>query len=201
MRIIEGIAIVCSCVGLVLMSLLVPYGDSLFSIAVSTLALIYLVEAYLFFGWLNPFAKYQLRYSVFSNSDSSVISSSRKVLGVLTGYGLAIAILAISFKLTLYPGGDLMLNIGLYSLVIAGVWSFVGYHGTSRNNFYRSRLNRIWPVLAITLLLILVPASKQVAFFYRNNPQLVEAFKNLQEDPSNKDLQEEFRRALYSKEE
>lgn len=105
------------------------------------------------------------------------------------GYVYAIIMVASLFKIMLYPGYNNMLNIAAIGLAI-GIGILLWQEKFQFSTFI-SRLGRRGIIMALVLLIMTVISGDQLlSLYYHDQPELIEALKELHNNPQNKALRD-----------
>ena len=115
MRTIAIAGVACTLLGLLLRMKGMHTGDTLLIVGISVLAIVAF-----FLGQLFP-------YPVSEKEEvEEGLRPMWKFVMTLTGYSLAVALLGLLFRIIHWPGGMVMLAIGVGSLLLCGIaWLFV----------------------------------------------------------------------------
>ncbi|MBR6441762.1 MAG: hypothetical protein IKS44_06930 [Bacteroidales bacterium] len=124
MRTLAIAGVACTVVGLLFKMRGLHTGATLLIVGISVLAIVAI-----FLGQLFP-------YPVSDNEAAAGdLRPMWKFVMTLTGYSLAVAFLGLLFRIMLWPGGMMMLAIGVVSLLLCGIaWLFVIHKKNSINN-------------------------------------------------------------------
>lgn len=113
------------------------------------------------------------------------------LFGALFGLVLSILVIGFLFKFMLWPGGNMMLSIGLISLLI-----IVSIYLVMKNNgkvfIAKSAFVRVSLVSFISLCLYGLQTDSIVDFYYPNDPRYEEALKQIIHNPNDSAVQENF---------
>ena len=115
MRTIAIAGLACTIVGLLLRMKGMHTGDTLLIVGMSVLAIVALFLGQLF------------SYPASEKEDvAEGLRTMWKFVVTLTGYSLTVALLGLLFRIMHWPGGMIMLGIGVGSLLLCGIaWLFV----------------------------------------------------------------------------
>ena len=169
-------------VAIMLYVYLFPGAGLLSMIFGSFLSMLYFYFGFAFFNNI-PLSK------IFKRDSYKAISSYRIAGSIAAGSVLSTVTIGLVFKLMSWPGANIIIYIGLGSLLIVAAVA-IFYFSKTKNSFYKPLLGRfaIYGIIAFVFLI----ASKKVLFDYRfrNHPEYLQALKNSIADPTNKNLQE-----------
>ena len=154
MKRLERVLWIIVLIGAALKVFHLPFSSFLLIIGLSTLNIIYFLFAWLLFP--VPERKDQLVW-----------------LSVLGGIALSVALMAILFKIQLWPLSGFYLMIAVTTLPLLVISTLIVR--SSRPDlagYTRGMLARTLPVLVVCVLLQLLPGGTLTAFYYRNDPEL-----------------------------
>ena len=114
--------------------------------------------------------------------------TSQIILALVTGFGLALAIIGAIFDFMLWPGGSFQLVTGLIVLSIAAAISVIMYLTKRKEQFYLSIIKRAAIVGGITAFFLFLPQKQQIEMYYRDYPEYVELYHKALDDPDNLEL-------------
>lgn len=118
---------------------------------------------------------------------------TKRVIGsIFLGFTLSIILNGILFKLQLWPGGELMMYIGIIFLVFILVVASIFYF-RSRDRFYKRVFTRSIIIGLTGVLIFLLPMSTLIDIYFRDYPEYAELYKITLVDPQNMELQEQLR--------
>jgi hypothetical protein len=181
-KILGAIAIIA----IVLKFLLISGSGFLTVISLGTLSVLYYLLSFAFFNDIR------LR-NIFKKESYRGISALRIIGTVLFGFAISLVVIAILFKLQSYPGGAFILLQGLISLGICLIVAVIRYGKTKSTN-YKKIFSRSIIIGCFGLLLYVIPSMTLFEILHRNHPAYVQAVKDLDADPNNKELQDEVER-------
>jgi len=141
----------------------------------------------LFFGTLSIFYMWGSYFIFKTPSEKS--NTPRAFGSILIGLSIAVSLIGIQFKLMRWPGANMQITLGIYSLLIPLLICIIKFF-SSKSKFYANILARIVPLLAIGFTLLYMPTYTLLEIQYSNYPDLVEAIKASNADPDNQELLE-----------
>ncbi|EPR72095.1 hypothetical protein ADIWIN_2934 [Winogradskyella psychrotolerans RS-3] len=159
-----------------------PYAALLITLLTLLLSILYFVFS---FGLLN-----QIRFrNLFKKESYKDISILRLIGAIGTGLILSILPISILFKFQGWPYGNIILLIGLVSLLpIIAIVIFKFF--THKNRFYKTLLIHLSIISAVGILFFFIKPETLLELKFRDSPEYVEAVKNEMKDPENLELQE-----------
>lgn len=113
------------------------------------------------------------------------------LFGALFGLVLSILVIGFLFKFMLWPGGNMMLSIGLISLLIV-VSFYLVLKSKGKVFIAKSAFVRVSLVSFISLCLYGIQTDSIVDFYYPNDPLYAEALKQIIHNPNDSGVQENF---------
>jgi len=158
-----------------------PYAALLITLLTLLLSMLYVVFS---FGLLN-----QIRFRNLFKKESYKDISILRVIGAM-GTGLVLSILSISilFKFQRWPYGNIILLIGLASVLpIVTVVIFKFF--THKNRFYKTLLIRLSIISTVGISFFFIKSETLLELKFRDFPEYVKAVKNEMKDPENLELQ------------
>lgn len=130
--------------------------------------------------------------NIFKKSSYKGIKSVRIIGAIAVGIQLSIIVLALLFKLMMWPGDKAMAVIGGIGLVIILLISLIKYT-RNKSDFYFNILKRIVPYLIVVIGLIYTPRYAVLEYKNKGYNNYIEAVKAADENPENKALQQRVR--------
>ena len=127
--------------------------------------------------------------TIFKKESYSPFSTGKIIGSILVGLLLSILLIVVLFKLMSWPGAIIMLLMPLGLLGIPLLLVLVKYVKT-KSVFYRNMLIRVLVIGGFGLFLFLLPPFAILEHYYKDNPEYLEAEKELAKDPENRELQE-----------
>lgn len=178
MRTAEKTIIVITIIGLLFRLMHWPGGGPLLVVALSAAGCFYM-----FFSW-----------GVMRDRETK---TGKLAVTIPVGFGLAVACVGIMFKLQLWPGSQDNLIIAAIVLLVACITCAIAYSRKRENDkgmagYYKAVLNRAAPFLLAASVMLFVPTSSIIRFYYGEDEERTRLLINLYEDPGNV----EHRRAL-----
>jgi hypothetical protein len=193
-EIIMGILFVIS---IIFRLYLIPGAGILCSLSLTLLACMYLFFGFAFFN------KIKMR-KIFCKESYRDISGLHILGSIGVGWGLATVCIGILFKLMFFPGGFIVLSVGLIQILIITIIALVKYF-RSKSDFYKTILLRIVIIGTIGHLLCFTSDLTIVKIHFRNHPDYIKAYERYMENPQNekarKQLDMEYKRATLPAEE
>lgn len=157
------------------------YAALLITLLTLLLSMLYVVFG---FGLLN-----QIRFrNLFKKESYKDVSILRLLGAMVTGIVLSILAISILFKFQRWPYGNIILLIGLVSLlpiITSVIFKFFAH----KNRFYRTLLIRLSLVSVIAVFFLFIKPETLLELKFRDFPEYVEAAKNEMNDPENIELQ------------
>lgn len=129
---------------------------------------------------------------IFKKSSYKGISSMRVIGAVFSGLNLSVIVLALLFKIMMWPGSSVMIITGVLGLTIILLIAIVKYR-KRKLNYYSNILKRVVPYLAIVAVLFLLPRYAILEFKYSGYNDYIEAIKAADKDPNNKALEQKIK--------
>jgi hypothetical protein len=156
-------------------------------LTVLSLALVSILYLYSGIGLFNNLSAKQM----FRKKNYQYKKRFNLLFGALLGLVLSILVVGFLFKFMLWPGGNMMLSIGLISLLI-----IVSIYLVMKNNdmvsIAKSAFFRVALVSFISLCLFGIQTDSIVDFYYPNDPRYAEALKQIIHNPNDSAVQENF---------
>jgi hypothetical protein len=184
-------------VSLVLKFNLIVGGNSLISISLILLTLIYYPLGFAFFNDI-PLK------NIFKKSSYHSLTARRIIGTILLGIGFSAICMGTLFKLLNWPQANLNIIAGLVIIFIALVFSLIQFAKT-KNDFYKGIFKRISIIAGFGLIMAITPTITLIKIQFRNHPAYIKAFENYLNNPNSEDLNIkldiEYHRATYPKEE
>ncbi len=129
---------------------------------------------------------------IFKKSSYKNINAMRVIGAVASGFNLSVLVLAILFKIVMWPGSSVMIITGAVGLTIILLVAIIKYT-KSKSNYYANILKRVVPYLAIAIVLFLLPRYAILQYKYRGHDDYIEAIKAADKDPNNKALEQKIK--------
>ena len=186
MKTTEKILAVIAIVGIIMKGLIITGRGLALMIGFAGLAILYM---YFFsFAFFNDI---RLR-DIFKKQSYKGRSAVRIIGTIVLGFSLAVSLLGIFFNFQAYPGATLMLIEGTVYLAICLITVAILATALRKQILYKKLISRSAIVGGFALILYLTPNVLFFQFRHHNNPAYVEAYKNLNDDPNNKEYQDEY---------
>lgn len=187
-RIIEKTFVALAIIGLCFKLMLWKGGDFMLVISLSFLSLLYFPA-----GYFQPDAT-QTESRVANTSAATIL------LKILSGIAFSTLVIGLLFKLLFWKGGSVMLLAGLLTLAPILMWAVVSSKSfTAPAATAVFRRGAVIAVLGIAASLVSTSTLYQV--FHRDDPQLVQKWIRMSENPDNPAYRVEFdayRRQRYA---
>jgi hypothetical protein len=111
----------------------------------------------------------------------------------LIGLSLSVSCIGICFKVLILEGANQMLLIGLLLLFISMLVIFVSFIvDKGKKGYYMAIFRRGFAFVIIGVSLLLLPSTRLVKIYYRNDPERIRVTNNMITNPS-----EENRKAYF----
>lgn len=179
----EIVLFVLFIISVILSICMVPLGNHMLIITISTLSIVYF-----YFGFAL-FNNIRLR-KVLKKESYKDVSALRIVGAVITGIALSTMTIGVMYALMFWPGSNAMLIVGVTGIPVILIIVFVKLLMT-KSNYYKGILIRIIFWGGLTVMLLLFPA-KWFELKYRDYPTYVKAYKAAQADPFNPELEKKL---------
>jgi hypothetical protein len=170
-------------IGIIMRILIVPGRGLVLVIGFSSLAIMYQFLGFAFFNDI-PLT------NIFKKASYQGISVLRIIGTVALGLSLSVGLLGILFKFQFYPGAGFMLLEGSIFISLCFIVALIRYN-RNKSKSYKIIFTRIAIVGGFALVLSLIPKMLFFETLQRNHPEYVHAVKNLNNDPTNKEFQNE----------
>jgi len=177
---LEKISAIVVLISLIMKLLLIPGGNTLFTLSLSLIACIYYPLGFAFFNQIR------LRQA-FEKKTYKDISVKRIVGGVGTGIALAITIVGILFKFQLWYGASTNLRIGLFLALIILVISLVKFI-KSKDEYYLRIIKRAVLIGVFGLIIALIPSLTLAKIQFRKHPKYIKAYEMFLSNPESSEL-------------
>lgn len=187
MRILEYIFISIAVLGILLFAFLFPMGNTLLVLGFSLLIVFYMYGGFALF---NTIPAKQL----FKKQSYQTIGLVKIIGGLLFGMTLSTTLCGILFKILSWPGANVLLSVGIYSLLFALIFISSRYL-KNRNSYYLIYYRHLigWGLFALVLYFI-TPMQIET-WRYRDYPDYLKAYMAYQNDPEN-----EAKKLIYEEE-
>ncbi|HTJ50267.1 MAG TPA: hypothetical protein VL443_12475 [Cyclobacteriaceae bacterium] len=189
MKALEKIFAALALISLILKFKLTSGGDSLFMALTLLLACFYFALSVLLFN------KIKFR-DIIENKFPQDTPVFRIALSVVTGLAISIICTGIIFKLLSLVGGEQMLTIGAGLSIIITLISIFNYI-QSKESYYSSILIRTIIFAVLGVFLRLTTNLDIIKYQYRNHPDYIQAYINLEKDPMNEGLRKKLQLERY----
>lgn len=113
------------------------------------------------------------------------------LFGAIFGIVLAALVIGFLFKFMLWPGANVLLILGLFSLL----FSLLMYGlllKKKKVNLAKSSFYRIVLIGILSLSLSIIQSDSIIDFYYPNNPEYANALKEIIRNPSDMKVQQQF---------
>jgi hypothetical protein len=187
---VEQVSLPVAVLGLALKYLLLPAGDVVLMVGISTLAVVYFLQVY------SPNSNTFTTAPIEETGNSFEYTGAAEpppflavVADKVVGQGMAVTLIGLLFSLLFWKGGRNLLVVGSGSLVLALI--------LLANVGQFSRKGFVIAVLGIGMLL--TPAEALVRIFYRDDPALVKKMIYQQQHPGDKAAAAEVQRLLQAR--
>lgn len=156
-------------------------------LTIFSLAFISVLYFYLGIGLFNNLSI----NSMFKKESYSHNQRYNLLFGAVFGIILATLVIGFLFKFMLWPGGNMMLSIGLISiLIILSIYLLI--KNNSKVSIAKSAFFRVAFVIFISLCLYGIQTDSIIDFYYPNDPRYAEALKQIIHNPNDTAVQENF---------
>ena len=182
----EIILIVLMVLGIIMKLLHYPFSSLVFLLAASSLATIYF---YFGFALLNGV---RMR-NMFKKVSYQEIGVKKILFAVGVGLALGVLLIGILFKIQHWPAADMQLSLGFYSCIVALIIALVFYAKT-KESIFKNVLVRTIFFGCIGAVLVFTAPKTLLTWQYPDHPEYVEACMELDEDPTNLELQQKVQR-------
>lgn len=168
--------------GLLLKVFHVPISSLVLVISLMTMSMIYFGGAFYFFCDKN-------------------LKNSNIALSIIVGIFLSTAQVGILYKLLFWPGGQIMLLIGLFSTIVLLIITIFLKIKSSENlkTYYKNMLIRISVWAILSLIIYFIPTSTLVNYQYKNEPEKARLLNLTISDPTNLEYQEQYIKYMAQK--
>lgn len=156
-------------------------------LTVFSLVLVSLFYFYLGIGVFNNLSVKQM----FNRKNYTHKVRFNLLFGALFGIVLATLVIGILFKFMLWPGGNILLSVGLISLLISLVVYFFLHH-FGKIFFEKRVFVRVVLVGLASLGLCVIQSDSIIDFYYPNDPEYANSLKQIIHNPSDSVAQENF---------
>ena len=122
------------------------------------------------------------------------------LFGAIFGIVLAILVIGFLFKFMLWPGANVLLILGLFSLLFS-LLIYGSLHKKKKVSLTKPSFYRIALIGILSLSLFIIQSDSIIDFYYPNNPEYAKALKEIIQNPSDIKAQQQFdslREQLYS---
>lgn len=178
----EVVLLIILSIGLLFKFFHYPGGNILMILSLMILSIIYCYFSFAFFN--NILLKKVLK------KESYVGISALRIIGaIIVGVSISTTLVGILFKMMSWPGADVQLLVGAFSLTPILIIVLFKVART-KYNYYYAILKRLIPTLVAAYFLLMIPVDTWLNWKYPNNPEYVEAVLNLNKDPNNPELQQ-----------
>ncbi|MGQ3015606.1 MAG: LPXTG cell wall anchor domain-containing protein [Flavobacteriales bacterium] len=143
----------------------VPFENILFFMLMSAWAVFYIALGIFRFG-------YPLR----KESDNS------RALSILTGFSIALWILAVLFDSLRLPFSGFFILLGIACMLLSGISALFLYR-KKRDPLFASLFIRTFLYTALGIILFSLPRTFSLELFYREHPGYIKAVKKVMENP------------------
>lgn len=152
---------------------------------ITILLLTILSTIYFYFG-SALFNNIRIR-TVFKRESYKGISTTRIIGAIAAGLSLSITLMGILFKIMQWPGASFNLIIGGTGISIVSVICIFKYI-TTKSSFYTKILSRNFIFGIIAFVLYITPQITWIEISYKNNPTIIEAYRNALDNPDKPEL-------------
>jgi len=161
--------------GLLLKVFNVPISSLVLVLSLSTISMVYFGGAFYFFC-------------------DKKLKNSNIALSIIAGIFLSTAQIGILYKLLFWPGGQIMLLIGLIATIVLLIIAIILKIKSSEHlkTYYKNMLIRtsVWTIL--TLVIYFIPISTLVNYQYKNEPEKARLLNLTISDPANLEYQKQY---------
>lgn len=166
-----------------------------FNLALSGIALVVSVTSMAVLYYLGPllFNDIRLRDATKSGAFDNV-PLAYLILGFIAGQNLSLLCIGMLFKLMLWPGSEMLLRLGFYSL---GGWLVVIFAFSLRfkGKLLLNYLKRAIPIGGLALIMyFMVPFDAIIDQHHSDDPELAEALKAQFAHPDDEEIRKEAER-------
>ena len=184
MKRFEIIMLILFGVALILKLASIPGGSILSTLSLCSLACFY------FYLGLAFFNNIKLK-NIFKGSSYKDISALRIIVSIGVGCGFSALCCGILFKIQHWPGGMIMLSVGLIEVLIMVIIALIDYF-KSNGNLNKTILLRIAVIGGIGILFWFTSDFTIIKIQYRNYPAYIKAYERLMDDPSSFEAREQL---------
>ncbi len=188
----EIILVVVAIMGLIMRFNHYPFSGLMVIVPLFLLAMLYFYLGFALFNNLGLIKA--LKKKSFEGK-----SKMRIIGAIATGLALSISIIGMLFKTMFWPGAIINLLLGVFSISVIVIISFVKLKIT-KDNYYLNILKRTIAFGLISLFLVLLPSKDWLSWNYPNNPDYIKAVLEAEKNPANPILWEkveEERKKMY----
>ena len=180
MRKVEIVILVLFLIGVVMKIFQLPGSGVMLGLSLSVLSMIYFG-----FSWL-----------IFKPAEGKNVVA----FSILSGLIYSILCSGVLFKIQIYEGASIILNVGITALVLVLLpIVFWGYRKGSTKSYFAPHLKRILVIGSIALIIYSIPTNSSVRFYHRDDPDYAEKLINVLENPMDPKAQQEFEEARKRK--
>ncbi len=154
---------------------------------VLSLAIVSLLYSYLGLGLFNNMS---IR-SMFVKESYSRKNKFNYIFGVVFGLVLATLVIGSLFKFMLWPGGNILLIIGLF-LLLFSVTFYLIVNKYGKVSLPMKSFTRIIIISFISISLYVIQSDEIINFYYPNDSAYAEALKKIIDNPADSLAQENF---------
>jgi hypothetical protein len=181
MKVLEKILALSVVVSLTLKFALIPGGDTLVFVALTTLACIYFPLGFFLFN--------HIRIRRIAKEDQFKNLSPQKIIfAVIAGMGLSVICTGMVFKFLRLIGANEMLVIGTAITFVVFIIALIGTLKT-QDTYSKFILTRAAIIGSFGIILLVLSPLSIVKLQYRNYPAYVKAYENYLSDPGNVEFQ------------
>ncbi len=152
-----------------------------------TLSTMSLAVYYAFYGY-TVFHKLKFK-DLFSNEAKEQFTATEVFISKGSGMVMSIALVSILFKFQQWPGGKIMMVVGMVGCIALAVYSFIR-KSKEEGSLYRNLMIRGVVLGAFCLILFSIPHSIWLNWRHPDNPDYIEAELEYMADPENEELRE-----------
>ncbi len=149
MIILEIIFAILSIIGLVLAQLHIPGGIAISTFSVLLLAFTHYLLGFALFNGVN--FKNIFKRNFYNEND---IKTGKIIAAVLAGWTFSVIEIGVLFKILHWPGGQVMLIVGLISTIFTG--AFLLFQTKYRKNIFRNNIIRISILLVADIITLFI---------------------------------------------
>ena len=156
-------------------------------LTVFSLVLVALFYFYLGVGVFNDLSLRQM----FNRKNYTHKNRLNLLLGALFGIVIGTLVIGILFKFMLWPGGNILLSVGLISLLLSLVVYFF-LHYFEKIFFEKRVFVRVVLIGLSSFVLCVIQSDSFIDFYYPNDPEYANTLKQIVHNPSDSVAQENF---------